>query len=84
MADAKATKIIVTSTKSVGVSLILTFLFGPLGMLYSSVIGGLFMMAIAFIAVLMTFGFGLLLVWPICMLWGALATVAYNRRLTAA
>jgi ABC-type multidrug transport system fused ATPase/permease subunit len=38
------TPIVVTkSTKSVGIAILLTFLFGPIGLFYASVIGGLIM-----------------------------------------
>jgi hypothetical protein len=74
--------VIVTPTKSVGISLILTFLFGPLGMLYSTVVGGLVMMAVSLAVGLCTFGFGLLVTWPICVIWGALAVTSYNAKLT--
>ncbi|HPS83564.1 MAG TPA: hypothetical protein PLA88_04565 [Bacteroidales bacterium] len=38
------TPIIITkSTKSVGIAILLTFLFGPIGLFYASVIGGLIM-----------------------------------------
>lgn len=36
--------VIVTSTKSVGISLLLTLLFGPLGLLYATVKGALIVM----------------------------------------
>jgi hypothetical protein len=66
-------KAIMPKDKSVGASLVLTFFFGPLGMLYSTVIGGLVMMFIAIVVALLTVGFGLLLVWPVTMVWGAIA-----------
>jgi len=74
-------RIIVTSTKSVGISLILTFLFGSIGMFYSTIWGAIIMSVISIIIAVITFGMGLFLVWPICMLWGALATASYNKKL---
>ncbi len=59
--------------KSVGAALVLTFLFGPFGLLYASVAGGLLMLAVAFVAGVLTLGIGLLLVWPVTMVWGAIA-----------
>jgi hypothetical protein len=80
--------VIVTPTKSVGISIILTVLFGPLGMFYSTVAGGLLMLMInlgVFAVGICTFGvgfLGFLLTWPICILWGALAVSSYNEKLT--
>jgi hypothetical protein len=70
-----------------GVSIILTFLFGPLGMLYSTVPGGLIMMGVNLLVVFIAFctlGFGavlFLVTWPICIIWGAMATDSYNSKL---
>ena len=41
---------VVVAPKSVGVAFVLTFFFGPLGLLYATVTGGLVMMAISFVA----------------------------------
>ena len=73
--------LVVLPMKSVGISLILTFLFGPLGMLYSTVSGGLIMMALNVLVGCLTFGWGLLLTWPICIVWGALAASVYNNKI---
>jgi len=74
-------QIIVTSTKSVGLSLILTFLLGPIGMFYSTLWGGFFMAIVTGFVWLVTLGIGLVLVWPICMIWGAIAAASYNKKL---
>jgi hypothetical protein len=74
--------VVVTATKSVGISIILTVLFGPLGMLYSTVAGGLIMMVVSLAVGVCTLGFGLLVTWPICIIWGALAVTSYNAKLT--
>ncbi|MBG0775538.1 MAG: hypothetical protein H0S85_03790 [Desulfovibrionaceae bacterium] len=75
--------IVVKSPKSVGISLILTFLLGPLGMFYSTILGGLIMSALTVVLGVLTLGISWWLTWPVCMLWGALAVGAYNRRLAA-
>ena len=65
--------------KSVAVALLLTFLFGPFGMFYSTPVGGLVMLGVdTLIGVLgaFTFGFGwllFLLSWPVKMVWAAMA-----------
>jgi hypothetical protein len=67
--------------KSVGAALVLTFLFGPLGLFYSSILGGIVMLAVALVLVPLTLGFAyLLFIWPICMLWGAAAASAHHSR----
>ena len=76
-------QIIITSTKSIVISLILTFLFGPLGMLYSTIWGAVIMIVLSIIVALVTLGMGLFLIWPICMIWGALAAASYNKTLLA-
>jgi hypothetical protein len=76
-----AQQIIVTSTKSVGISLLLTFFFGALGMLYSTIWGAIIMILVSIIVATVTLGMGLFLVWPICMIWGAIAAASYNKKL---
>ena len=73
--------IVVTSTKSVGIALLLSFLFGPIGMLYSTVVGALVMFVANLLALLLTAGLGLILTWPIGMVWAAVATSKSNSKL---
>ncbi len=86
--------------KSVGIAFLLTFLFGPLGMLYSTVVGALVMLGIEAIVTVVgwflvaaTFGLGLVilvppgyfLIWVACILWGGcLAASGHNERSRAA
>lgn len=74
---------IALSPKSVGIAIILTVLFGPLGMFYSTVSGAVIMLVVTFIAVFVTFGLGILVTWPICIIWGAMAASEYNKKLMA-
>ena len=67
--------------KSVGVAFVLTFFFGPLGMLYSTVSGALIMLGAslfgAFFIGIMTLGLGLFIWWPAIwvtsIVWGCVA-----------
>jgi hypothetical protein len=59
--------------RSVAAALVLTFFFGPLGLLYVSVIGGLVMLVVAIVVFFLTLGFGDIFVWAACMVWGAVA-----------
>lgn len=68
-------------TKSVGVAFLLTFLFGPLGMLYSTVAGGLVMLLVTPVFALFTLGLSLFVTWPICIIWACVAASSHNDRL---
>jgi hypothetical protein len=65
--------VIVKSQKSVGVAIILSILFGPLGMFYSTVGGAIVMMVVNLLALLLTAGIGLIITWPIGIIWAAVA-----------
>lgn len=73
--------LIVMPLKSVGISIILTIFFGPLGMFYSTIKGGIIMLIISFFFGLITMGYGLIILWPICIIWGAMATDKHNKEL---
>lgn len=75
-------KVMITySPKSVGIALLLTFIFGPIGMLYSTVWGGLIMLLINLPIAILTLGLGLIFTWPIQLIWAALAVRSYNKKL---
>jgi hypothetical protein len=73
---------IIIKNKSVGVALLLTFLFGPLGMFYSTVTGAIVMLIVTVIAVIFTLGIGCIITWPICMIWAAIAASNHNKVIT--
>ncbi len=89
MANVQPQRVIVTSTKSMGVAILLTILIGPLGLFYSTIFGGIIMsiifLIISLIVGFLTLGFALIIIWPIiwiiCIIWAALATSSYNKRL---
>lgn len=66
--------------KSIAVSLVLTFFFGPLGMLYSTVLGFVVMFVVNLVVLPITLGIGIVLTWPACMLWAALAASDHNTK----
>jgi len=80
----RPTTTIVINQKSMGVALLLAFLFGPLGMLYSTITGAVIMFIISVPVVLFTAGFGLLLTIPIGMIWSVSAINSSNRKLMKA
>lgn len=75
--------LVVIPTKSVGLAIFLAVFFGPVGLLYSTVTGALVMFFINVLVGLLTLGLGLILTWPICGLWAAVATKSYNAKLLA-
>ncbi len=83
MPDSPGQVTVVTSTKNMGVSIILTVLFGPLGMLYSTIVGGIVMGILSLIVGIFTAGIGLIITWPICIIWAAISTSNYNKNLMA-
>lgn len=73
--------VITKSPKSMGISIALTLLFGPLGMFYSTILGAIVMIIIDIIVGVFTLGLGLLVTWPIQVIWAAIATNMYNKKL---
>lgn len=72
---------VVVSTKSSGIAVLLTILFGPIGMFYSTIIGALIMLPVSIVVGFFTAGLGLLVTWPICIIWAAMAASSYNKKL---
>lgn len=73
--------VITKSPKSMGISIALTLFFGPLGMFYSTILGAIVMIIIDIIVGVLTLGLGLLVTWPIQVIWAAIATSMYNKKL---
>lgn len=73
--------VIAISQKSVGIAILLTILFGPLGMLYSTIVGAIIMIVLSVFLALVTLGFSILITWPVSIVWAAVAAHLYNRRL---
>lgn len=65
--------------RSVGVAFLLTLFFGPIGLLYATVTGGLVMIAVelmVFLLGVVTLGLGWVLffvTWVVCIIWGCIA-----------
>lgn len=75
------TTIILGQPKSMGVTLILTILFGPLGLLYASVAGGLILIVFGVVVGLFTLGIGAVLAWVLSIIWGMIAVRNHNAKL---
>jgi hypothetical protein len=75
------TVINVGSRKSVGGAVVLALLFGPLGMLYSTVPGAIVMFFVNVIIAIPTLGLGLLLTLPAGAIWAGVAASGNNNRI---
>lgn len=80
--------VIAQPTKSIGVALVLALLFGPLGLFYCSIFGGVVMLVVCGILDLiglLMMGLGLLVTIPlgniICAIWAYISTKRYNANL---
>lgn len=76
-------RIVVVPTKSVGLAIALGFVFGPLGLLYSTILGAVVMFFVNILIGVVTLGVGLFLTWPLCAVWAYVATNSYNKTLLA-
>ncbi|MCA0044655.1 hypothetical protein [Celeribacter litoreus] len=71
------TKVIVQEKpKSAIAALILSVLFGPLGLLYASVKGGIVMILVSLVVVPFSFGIGAPLVWLVSIIWALVAATS--------
>lgn len=61
--------------KSTALAVALAFFFGPLGLLYCSPISAIVLTILTAVVAVATLGFGLVIMWPLCMLWAAAATI---------
>lgn len=71
--------VVVQKPKSVGLAFFLAFLFGPLGLFYATIIGGIVMLVLAVLIGFFTLGFGLPVVWLISMIWAVVAANHENK-----
>lgn len=71
----------VVGQKSTGVAFVLTFFFGPFGLFYSSVTGGLIMTLIGIPFSVLTLGVGYFFVWVGSIIWGCVAADSHNKKM---
>ena len=75
--------------KNLAIAVILTLVFGPLGMFYATIPGGIVMGIINVLIMIISFltlGIGsifFLFTWPICLIWTILSVNAQNKRAMA-
>jgi hypothetical protein len=80
-ATQQQTIIVIGKPKSVAVAILLTLFFGPLGLLYASVAGGIVLIILGVIIGIVTFGFGLIVVWIASIIWAVIAANNTNKKL---
>lgn len=73
--------VLVVQEKSVGISILLTILFGPIGMFYSTINGACIMLGVSILAAIFTLGLSIFITWPICVIWAAMEAQNYNEQL---
>lgn len=79
------TQVVVVGTpKDPTAAALLGFFFGPLGLLYSTVPGAAIMFGVSVVVGLLTFGLGLVLLWPVSAVVGYQAAKSTNQRLALA
>ena len=66
--------------KSPVLAFFLTFFFGPLGLFYASITGGIVMLILDIFVAIFTFGIGLLFTNIICVIWAMSAVSKYNKK----
>jgi hypothetical protein len=79
----QTTVIQVGSHKNVAGAVVLAFLFGPLGMLYATISGGIVMFFVNIVVAFLTLGLGLFFTIPLGMLWAGMAASSHNKQLQA-
>lgn len=67
-------------TKSVAGALLFSVILGPVGLLYASFWGGLFMIALSIFTISNQFYFVTFLVWLTCCIWSVGAVESYNKK----
>jgi len=88
MSDTQQNTIVLLPAKSMAAGILLALFFGPLGLFYSSVPGGLIMLIVggllAVIGGIITGGIGfipiLVLIGIICVIWAAIAVNRHNKK----
>jgi hypothetical protein len=73
--------VIIGKAKSVGVAFLLAFLFGPLGLLYATIIGGIVMFVVSLLLSIALPIVGTVLSWIGCIIWACVAADQANKNL---
>lgn len=83
MSQNQANVVITRSPKSQGIGIVLTLMFGSVGLFYSSIIGAIIMIVVEIATAILTMGIGLVVTHIICATWSMIAVSSYNKKLLA-
>lgn len=67
--------------KSIPAAILFSVFLGPIGLLYSSVIGAIVMMFLALVAIGLHSYYPIVMVWMICCVWSVVAANKTNQKL---
>lgn len=70
------------NTKSAALAFILALIFGPFGLLYATISGGITMLVIDLFVAVFTFGVGLFFTNVICAVWALSAVNSHNKKMS--
>lgn len=70
--------------KSVAAALLFSAILGPVGLLYASFWGGVFMIVLGIVVISHQFFFPVVLVWIVSCIWGVGAVESYNKKILLA
>lgn len=66
--------------KSIAGALLFCVFLGPVGILYSSMLGGVIMIALGFVVACSKLLVPIILIWLISCIWGVAAANSYNKK----
>ena len=66
--------------KSVAIALLFAVVLGPVGVLYSSVMGGTILIVLGFVVVSSQYMVPIILLWLVSCIWSVAATNRYNKK----
>lgn len=84
MSTTQATIIHIQDGKSPLVAGLLTFFFGPIGLLYTSPIAALVLIVLSIILLPLTIGLAALIIWPTAIVWGVVSALRSQSKQSAA
>lgn len=73
--------VVMGKAKSVGMAFLLAFLFGPLGLLYASILGGIIMFFVSLVLFFLIPIVGYIIAWVGCIIWAVVAANQANAAL---
>lgn len=81
MTQENETARLLIQSKSMAAGVLLALFFGPLGLFYSTLVGGVIMLVVTGVIAVFTLGVGLLVVPLICVIWAVVAVNSHNENL---